>query len=326
MSVAAVSMALRDHGRIGADTKRRVKAIAQRLGYKPDPALQALAAYRFGKRDVKVHSTIAFIIFSDARLTALRQKEMWEQEYASLRSIAGALGYSVDLIDLRSYERWDRVAELLQNRGVRGLVLDISPVPVSELKWDWNAFSVVTIFAQHQRDMFHRVTVDRLHAAQALTHHLRRGGYRRPGFTYPRSALSCEHDEWLWVFESAKHALGCARGPRDLDSVCREEEFREWLRREKPDVVVYLGSSSMLKWLARAGFSVPEQIGFCGLDLQSAEDPATGLYQNRPLLAAKAIYLLHTMLQANERGTVESSFALTIPGQWRDRNTLRVVG
>jgi len=50
LSVAAVSMALRNHRKIAAATRERVKAKAAELGYRPDPTLRALADYRTRRR------------------------------------------------------------------------------------------------------------------------------------------------------------------------------------------------------------------------------------------------------------------------------------
>ena len=46
LSVSAVSMALLDHSRIGAETKARVREVADRLGYVPNSAGRALRAKR----------------------------------------------------------------------------------------------------------------------------------------------------------------------------------------------------------------------------------------------------------------------------------------
>ena len=45
LSVAAVSMALRDHASLPAATIARVKHAARELNYTPDPAASALAAH-----------------------------------------------------------------------------------------------------------------------------------------------------------------------------------------------------------------------------------------------------------------------------------------
>ena len=46
LSVAAVSMALQDHPRIGVDTKARVRDVADRLGYVANSAGRGVARLR----------------------------------------------------------------------------------------------------------------------------------------------------------------------------------------------------------------------------------------------------------------------------------------
>ena len=46
MHVTTVSLALRNHPRLPQDTRERIQKMAERLGYRPDPFLQALVAYR----------------------------------------------------------------------------------------------------------------------------------------------------------------------------------------------------------------------------------------------------------------------------------------
>jgi hypothetical protein len=49
-SLATVPRALRDHPRIPPSTRQRVREAAERLGYRPDPALSALVAHRESRR------------------------------------------------------------------------------------------------------------------------------------------------------------------------------------------------------------------------------------------------------------------------------------
>ena len=41
-----VSLALRNHPRLPEATRQRLRALAEKMGYTPDPAMQALVAYR----------------------------------------------------------------------------------------------------------------------------------------------------------------------------------------------------------------------------------------------------------------------------------------
>ncbi|RZS86874.1 LacI family transcriptional regulator [Motilibacter rhizosphaerae] len=57
VSVSAVSMALSDHARIGEQTKREIRAVAQELGYVTNSAARALRAQRTGTLALVVPNT-----------------------------------------------------------------------------------------------------------------------------------------------------------------------------------------------------------------------------------------------------------------------------
>ncbi len=56
---STASMALQNHPRISAKTRASIREIADQLGYRPDPAMTALAAYRQGKRQTRLHAGLA---------------------------------------------------------------------------------------------------------------------------------------------------------------------------------------------------------------------------------------------------------------------------
>ena len=58
---ATVSLALRESPRISPETRARVREVAAKLGYRPDPMLSALAAHRW-KRHPKVEGATLAVI------------------------------------------------------------------------------------------------------------------------------------------------------------------------------------------------------------------------------------------------------------------------
>jgi LacI family transcriptional regulator len=51
VSQVTVSLALRSHPRIPESTRKRIEAIARQIGYRPDPMLSSLVAYRNSVKD-----------------------------------------------------------------------------------------------------------------------------------------------------------------------------------------------------------------------------------------------------------------------------------
>ena len=56
-----VSLALRNSAEIPSETRERIRAIAEQMGYQPDPALRALVAYRRTTAVSRRTETIAYI-------------------------------------------------------------------------------------------------------------------------------------------------------------------------------------------------------------------------------------------------------------------------
>src|SRR5215216_6535809 len=56
-----VSLSLRNSASIPEATRKRIRAIADQLGYYPDPTLQALVAYRKGRTPKQRTDTLAYI-------------------------------------------------------------------------------------------------------------------------------------------------------------------------------------------------------------------------------------------------------------------------
>jgi len=61
VSHMAVSLALRDDPRVSEARRREIRAKAEQLGYRPDPMLSSLAAYRNTRRSTTVRATVAWL-------------------------------------------------------------------------------------------------------------------------------------------------------------------------------------------------------------------------------------------------------------------------
>src|ERR1700712_5330659 len=61
VSHVTVSLALRGDPRIPAARRQEIAEAAERLGYRPDPMLSSLAAYRQAKKPMEIRSTVAWL-------------------------------------------------------------------------------------------------------------------------------------------------------------------------------------------------------------------------------------------------------------------------
>lgn len=123
LSIAAVSMALRQHPSIPAATRARVKALADSLGYAPDPMLGALAVYRNRMRPRRVLSVVALVSNWNTRDGWLRLPGM-KRVLASAEERAAAMGYQIQHFWAKEHGIGPtRLNRILAARGIRGVLL-----------------------------------------------------------------------------------------------------------------------------------------------------------------------------------------------------------
>ena len=61
VSHVTVSRALRNDPTISLSRRSEIKQLSEKMGYRPDPALAALAAYRFANQTHKIQSALAWV-------------------------------------------------------------------------------------------------------------------------------------------------------------------------------------------------------------------------------------------------------------------------
>ena len=136
LAVATVSYALRNHPKIPAETIARVQAVADALGYRPNPRVAALMAHIRRARPVASGDCIAFIW--------LARPAPYLRMYNGAKQRAQELGYELEDFALRDRAlNPARLERILRARRITGIVL--SPLDSGQasfaLDWDWSRFS-----------------------------------------------------------------------------------------------------------------------------------------------------------------------------------------
>ncbi|MFA6287014.1 MAG: LacI family DNA-binding transcriptional regulator [Opitutaceae bacterium] len=115
---STVSLALSGHPRISVATRERVRAVAERLGYAPDPALSSLAAARWqGRRD---HKGLVLAFVCDDMRTAEPELRAY---FAGVKRQATLLGYGVEGFSLADYPSATALLRVVRQRNLRGMVI-----------------------------------------------------------------------------------------------------------------------------------------------------------------------------------------------------------
>lgn len=225
------------HGQrvVRPDTAAKVCSAVERLGYRPDPVLSALAAYRRRSGDGAERG--AHLAFIDCDGSEYSQKV-----FDGVRAEAALFGYACEAIRLPlGATRQTRLARVLFHRGIRGLLFGPSDTRRTFADWGWERFATVSLAALSHRPAMHAVSLDYFHGAASACERLHEAGRRRIALVIdPQLEM---RTGGLWVGGYMAATLG-----RQKPLVCPAETIRDkdalaaWLRRRKLDGVLTVHS------------------------------------------------------------------------------------
>lgn len=256
VGVATVSRALANASRCAAGTRARVKAVAERLGYRPDPALAALVTHRSGVRRKTAYNLglVSEFGFQGGYLDKVFRAYVREAEQ---------LGYAVERHDPRAYPSPRRLAQVLESQGVRGIVWGWLHDRAYLDQFPWGKFAHLGFVLPLVHPPINRVRDDCFHTLRVAMEQVWAAGWKRPGLALMTDEHS-ENDpiqEAVWLL--AHHQRGVKPLPvwKSVDE--SRSSLRAWIEKWRPDGVVgnALGIYHRLRGLGLAG-GVP----YLGLD------------------------------------------------------------
>jgi LacI family transcriptional regulator len=321
-----VSKALRNHADLPATTCRRLQALARKMGYRPDPRLTALAAYRSERLRHAFNSTLALVIGGWSIPDGPPAGNPWLksiQDHAT--EMAGALGFSLDVFATCDYAgSWPRLEKTLQARGIRGVLLMIPHHLFIELGWDWRGLAPVTLELQSETIAVDRATVDPVQAFRLVVRQLKARGYRRPAFAAMRDDGHFNDGLWAWLAEAARADFPEARDiPLFKGNLTDHAEWSRWRETHRPDVLVIREAIDPKTWRSLAGPKTPGALGLCSLNVSPLQPGLSGIDQNRRAWVGAAIERIHTLLLRNHLGLPEHPVTLAVSPTWIEGRTLR---
>jgi len=210
-------------------TAQRVQAAVAKLGYRPDPALSALAAYRNGAGRSRGNA-LAFIDCDGTQHSA--------DVFAGALAESALLGYTGETIRLPAGPtRQRQLGRVLFHRGVRGLLFGPSETRQEFTGWDWTQFATVSLGALCHRPSMHTVSLDYFHGAISACERLREAGRRRLALAINPQLESRTGGLWL-----GGYAAGVLAHQSPLlcpaEAMSNATRFAAWLKKAKPDAVL----------------------------------------------------------------------------------------
>lgn len=325
---ATVSLSLRDKPVIPAATRRRIQGIAEKLGYRPDPALRALVAYQGRRASIPQANTIAYLTNWDTRW-GWRSAPAHARFYAGARRKADELGYQLEHFWLSEPGiTHAQLSGMLAQRGISGVLL-ASHLPSCDrlTDFDWSRFSAVKIDYYPHVPALRHVTNNQRAVIRLAMRHVLAAGYQRIGFVLPRSWDAFVDFSWSAGFLAEQARLRSSdRVPLllydgDSGSTVPSRVFADWYERHRPAVIVSY-APFVVETMYSLGLSIPADVGYVDIFLMKTDGSVAGVYENCEQVGETAMELLSSELQQNVRGVPQYPSATLVEGTWVDGASL----
>jgi LacI family transcriptional regulator len=319
VSKMTVSRALRGEQGIAVKTRAKIQALADKLGYRPDPAVSELMGHLHKSRHTGLEPL--------AWLTNYPTPGGWKSNPGTCDMYRGAveqarrLGYRLEEFSLNTPGMTPkRLSNILYNQGIRGIVL----APLFEhgniKDFAWEHFATACCGHSLLSPALHRVSVDQYDVLRTAWSNLTALGYRRIGLCVSAHDNERIGHRWQAVQLVETESLPeTHRVPPMLTDDWNSARFLAWYREHTPDVVLSLMDAH--RWLKAAGIRMPKDCGFALLRMDDAKGIA-GVDHRFGNIGATAVSLVVSELRTNQYGIPPVRKSVSIESLWRDGPTL----
>ncbi len=333
--ITTVSLALRNHPRIPLVRRNQIRKLALDMGYRPDPLLQGLIAYRSRTYLRRNTPTLAYVTNWNTRF-GWKQVTAHPQFYLGANARASELGYKLEHFWLGEPNLHPkRLSQILRTRSVNGLIL-ASQLPVLNptTEFEWEFFSAVKIDHVPRQLALHNVTNDQAGIIRLAVKRAVAAGYQRIGLVMHRGWNDAANQLWSAGFLSAQSMISedaripmllfpgsgvdsTAASGRNFNPVAAPVDIGRWLKRHRTDVIVSK-SSFVMPCLEKLGLRVPDDVAFVDLFLEQTSGEVAGVRQNHELVGATAVEILAGQIHHAKMGKPAIATSTLIEGTWFD--------
>ncbi len=317
-----VSLALKHHPSIPEATRRHILETAERLGYRPDPLLTALASYRNSLRPASFQGSLAWL-HSTASGYKWQSIPHYRDYFEGAAARAERHGFQLEPFDLNTYSKTpNKLLSIFRARNLQGVLICPQPTPHTHLPFALEQFAVVALGYSVLSPQVHVVTATQFRSTLQCMQQLIERGYQRIGFTFnPIHDSRADHNYlagWLVSnFLSNRKPIPPYRGTED-----NTDKIRVWYERYKPDAII-TGNYQMIAVLKSAGISVPRDVGLACPLLPAASGQLSGVFEDSTHIGAVAVDTLVAMVQRGDYGIPELAQKIHVEGRWYEGTSLR---
>lgn len=293
VSRSTVTRALRNDTQISVCERERIQKIAEKMGYRPNPMINALMEQVRTGRKGRFQSVIAWVVLG------VDETEWVEDElFYGAQARANQLGYGLEAF-IPGEQPPRTFLRVLQARGVRGLLFDQPLGPNLLENWNLSAFCSVTVGFRLGNPALHFVMSDWFAAVWSLLNRLWTEGFRRPALAL--DCLQAGHRQYRIIggyeaFLAEKIPMQHRIPPwRKGILQLQERDFSEWLTHAHPDALVVQDESFFLN----GDFSKPAELPIFAVQSSGS---LPGMHLEMKNLGRAAVDFLTSQLIHNQTG------------------------
>lgn len=311
---STVSKALRDDPTIPKQRCDEIKALAESLGYRPNPMVSALMAQlHHHRRRIDPHQ-IAWLDLWDEGVTLPIMQPLLD----GARRRAAELGYEMSVYrPIVEKINPVRLRQILGARSQWGII--IPPVPESHASYplELRGLAAATIGTSLHSPVMHRVSPNHYQGAQIACRRLREKGFRRIALVLSPAYNERVERKWLGAYLEEQHGWPKEeRVPTLLVAPEARREFDKWLAHYKPDAVL-LAEQHIARWLdqAKPARLRPQSVW---LHLESQSPGVWHIDYHTESIGAAATEQVIGQIHRNERGQPTLPHTLLLECSWRE--------
>ncbi|MDX2185993.1 MAG: LacI family DNA-binding transcriptional regulator [Opitutaceae bacterium] len=331
VTASTVSRALRGDPRISERTRTKIKNLAERLRYKPNPLVSALMTQLRDGRPPAAKGNLVWLDY-------LADPMAWEKNpvqrafYLGAQRRASALGHSLTRIPVMGRSA-DRLTRCLRNRGVSGVLLPYFPTAqgvASKLPIDLRRFTCVSVGTRYEQPLLHYSSDDQYESCRLAVQQLWNLGYRYIGYVGDPRVERIVNGRFFAGYHATLFSQFETQAPPpfiDLD----EPKVVEWVRRFGIEAIV-TANPRIYGILVSSGYQIPRDLGFAHLNIDDAHGIAglpagmiAGVRQDNEGVGANAVDLLVSLLYHNELGLPESARGMQVQSMWIKGASVRML-
>lgn len=307
-----VSRALRDDRSIPTTTRERIRAVAEKLGYRPDPLVSALMTNLRRARPQAALTTLAYI-------TAYAHGSEWSQ-YGYIRQLregaelrAAELGFKLEEFNLPAARvSPERLGTILQARGLRGVI--VAPLTaMASFPMDFSPFAAAALGTSLVEPTLHRAQTRHRRNLGVAWSELHRLGFRRVGLILDeRQDARTEQVLSSLMLHYHAQLRAAERIPTLIVPAVEKRVVFGWLDRHRPDAI--LSFHHDLAWWIEP--DRPARPKLVNLNWQPDDGSDYGIDQQHDRQGAAAVDLVVEQLYANSYGVPELAKTVMLAGRW----------